>query len=234
MHLPFTSTLLLLLPLTTASHSHGHSHAHAHAHPRGVTDKVKGLFGDPAAMVNDLPLCTRRCAALAAFTLYCKDGEDGDPIETRNGIYIDCMCADGGQKWEDKTKKCFDNAREDGNNNNNGTTSAKKKKKEEKEEGEEGSRFAECGADDYEPGKLLDVCKAVGEKPDKKNETATAVLKMMAQDLFGLTDEELEQEGLGEGKKGKTSGAAALGVGGVRMVAGVVLAAAVGWAVAML
>ncbi|KAG7294125.1 hypothetical protein NEMBOFW57_004189 [Staphylotrichum longicolle] len=231
MHLPLTSTILLLLPLTSAARSHVHGHNHAHAHPnnnnpRGVTDKVKGLFGDPVAMINDLPPCMRLCASIGTFSAACLVDTD-DPIEQQNSDYLACLCANGGAKWENGTRECFEpSVDDDDGSGKNKTTNIQLP-----------SSGKECKLNkDYDEGKVTEVCKAVAEKPDKTNETATAILDMVDKDMWG--EVEIKMKKLKEEKAGNatSSGAAAAagGAGGARMVGGLVLVAAVGCAVALL
>ncbi|KAK3900574.1 hypothetical protein C8A05DRAFT_17133 [Staphylotrichum tortipilum] len=96
MQLALTHALLLLLPAVTAAANSPHANA-----PRGLTDKVKGLFGNPVAMVEELSPCMRGCVREGFFELDC-------------ALEKNCGCSkegDGavGQVWEDETKKCFAN-----------------------------------------------------------------------------------------------------------------------------
>jgi hypothetical protein len=229
MQLTLAHTLLLLPALTSATSLSN----------RDFTDSVKGFFGDPASLVRDLSQCMVLCIGNGLAELDCT-GKQGNmdcacgttttpntPNNTTTNTDPVPAAAAPGQAWEDATKSCFTKL----------TTDPSKMDEEVLALG--------CGEKDYEAGKALDICKAVGDKPDKKGETFEA-LEEREWDLLGVI---MRNEDDVEGKKkagaggngtadGQTSGAAAgagaAGQGGMVGMTGVALAVVVGYAVAML
>ncbi|KAL2135302.1 hypothetical protein VTI74DRAFT_9070 [Chaetomium olivicolor] len=173
-----------------------------------ATDKVKDLFGDPVAMANNLHLCQQFAAVGMLGKLDCYGGPQGKQID------VDCVCKDGGQKWEELAK----------------TEYAKFDKllaAKEKEKGKGGAEFAEeleC-TEKYGEGKLTDICRAIAEKPEKKNETMDALSGAVS----AFVRKKMKEDGVEKGAA--NSIAAAAGFGGVSKVA---LAAVAGYAVTML
>lgn len=218
-------TLLLTLPLLAAATTTTSNH-----NPRGITDKIKGAFGDADAIVRELSDCMVACSAYGLLDLNlrkCMNEPGKPPLNT-----MDCYCqkddgngtaADAGQAWENGVKRCFD------------PESLKENNKDSK-------RFAAlgCKPDGYDEGNFLKLCKALdGESAEKKNETAEALTQRtdeVVATIDGATGKKGAAVAGGNGTAdGKDSGAAgAAGPGMVARVAGAALAGAVAYAVAML
>ncbi|KAK4122056.1 hypothetical protein N657DRAFT_105278 [Parathielavia appendiculata] len=191
---------LLLLPLTTAT-----------ASTSTMTNILKRNVGDPDSMVSDLSkpkdspcmaLCGLKRMPKACYTK-----------SSRPQIDIDCMCKSSatntapGQAWEDATKRCFSEPA------SNGTS-------------QEPYDCLGCVEKDYEEGKMLAICKALTEKPEKKNDTQEAMVEV----FLNLTETIMHCQVYGP----KRSAATAAGPSDVVGIAGAVLAAAVGYAAGIL
>ncbi len=203
MQLTLTNTLLLLLPALTAATLSPPNSA------RGLTDKVKGLFGDPVAMVENFSPCMRECVREGYFELDCALEKNCGCGAAKGG---DGKDSTAGQEWEDQTQKCFTNKTVDG-----------------------------CGEKEYDQGKVLDLCKAIGD--DKNNATYGTVMRKIVFAVYEDGNPDAKgKEAKGKDAKGaagngteKSGAAGVVGqVGGLRRVATAVLVAAVGWAVAMI
>ncbi|KAH6847679.1 hypothetical protein B0I37DRAFT_415403 [Chaetomium sp. MPI-CAGE-AT-0009] len=215
MQLPHLLTLtlpLLAAAVTTTTTS-------ATTNPRGITDKIKGAFGDASAMVRDLSDCMVACTELGT------DGLDVNKCRGFGVSHMDCWCQDGdgkggdgpiGQAWENGVRECFAS-----------------------KTGEE-SRLVEmgCKPDGYEEGRFLGICKALeGESDEERNETAVVVVQRI-REIFRMDEGEEGEERKGAvvggngTADGQGSGAAGPGVAG--RVAGAAFAAVVAYAVAML
>jgi hypothetical protein len=226
-------TLLLSLPLlasatTTSSNT-----------PRGITDKVKGVFGDPNAIIREFSDCMTACSVLGLLNLQsCEEGT----------AKIDCYCqkrdgngteAAAGQAWEDGVRLCHEGMEEiareneagEGQGEGQGDTVRKRVT----------LSYIEtmgCRMGDYDEGKILDVCGALEDKSaEEKNETSTVYDERLAALNAAAADGEkgaAVQGGNGT-VDGKESGAAgAAGPGVVARVAAAALGGAVAYAVAML
>ncbi|KAK3293007.1 uncharacterized protein B0H64DRAFT_375984 [Chaetomium fimeti] len=219
MHLSLLLTLPLLAAATTTSGSET-----TPKNPRGITDKIKGAFGDAPAMARELSDCMALCVEFGIYDL------DMDKCSLDNGAagVMDCWCQDGdgdggegavGQALENGVRECFETIKEGGRRAAMG-----------------------CTLEGYEEGKMLGICGALeGESGEKKNETGQAI----GERLRGVHAKEEEREN-GGGRKGAVSGgngtgegqgsgaAAAAGPGMTARVAGAAFAAAVAYAVAML
>ena len=205
MHFP--TPLLLLLPLTTAK----------------FTDTITGFFGDPVGLINSLPTCTRSCAAFALSNVR-DDSCPGKVSSSATNATLSCFCRDGGKTWENATQACFakiDKAVEEAKNKQDG-------------DDDDVEMLTECKGE-YQAGKVIDVCKAVGEidagDEEKRNETVEALMGMSKEAWDGVFKE------LEESINGTAKGSGAVragGMGGMGGVGGMVLVVAVGCAVAML
>ncbi|KAH6623373.1 hypothetical protein F5144DRAFT_583057 [Chaetomium tenue] len=222
------SFLLLTLPLLTAATT---TTTTTHT-PRGLTDKIKGAFGNADALIRELSECTIACAQTGLWDLNWDKcvGADGKVREL-----VDCVCqkddgngtvADPGQAWENGVQRCFAP-----------DYLAKK--------AERNAGFASlaCRPEGYEEGRMVEICGAIeGKSVEERN----ATLEVYAERARVVE----EKMGEGKGQKagvavgggngsaadGKDSGAAggAAGPGVVTRVAGAAFAAAVAYAVAML
>ncbi|KAK4155669.1 hypothetical protein C8A00DRAFT_31511 [Chaetomidium leptoderma] len=202
MHLSIPKTLLVLAPLAAAAVQQDGQYGNNpnNNNERGlISDRDSG---DPVALVNDLSDCMKECAYTAADRVDCKENQDQG---------VDCLCKKGGPdhdlggKWEYRTMKCFVNLM--------GAPTPDRP----------------CKRDDYDKGKLVGICEAAADKPDKKAETDKAIA-----DVFRVQSENKENRKQQAAAELQSSAAvAAAGPGAVARVAGAVLAAAVGYAVAM-
>lgn len=233
MHLPITQSVLLLLPLAAATVDNNNNNNNAGnnnaAVERGLGDKVKGLFGDPASMVRDLPDCLMLYAAWGATDLDCKTD-------------VGCACSAKG-KAEDGGDGKSQSKRADGDADDNDDKSKAGQSWADMTKGYSQDIPAlapslGCTDKDFDEGKLLDICEAVGEKPDKLNETNTAWteridrLREMNKAVSEKETEGEDDNGTADGKSSAAAGGA--GPGTVARLAGAMLAAVVGYAVAML
>ncbi|EAQ83562.1 predicted protein [Chaetomium globosum CBS 148.51] len=224
-------TLHLALPLLTAATATATTTT-----PRGITDKIKGAFGNADAMVRELSDCMVACAQTALFDLSAKKCSFGDGGDDRIEVeLVDCLCqkddgngtaADPGQAWENGVQRCFAPdylAKKAGRN--------------------AGFASFDCRPEGYEEGRMVEICGAIeGKSVEERN----ATLKVYAERAGAVEDEmwriKGEKAGVvagggnGSPAEGKDSGAAggAAGPGMVARVAGAALAAAVAYAVAML
>lgn len=202
MHL--THTLLLFLPAYVAATASYFPPASA----RGLTDKIKGLFGNPVAMVEDLSPCMRECVRESYFELDCALEKNCGCAQDGGGKDAAAGAAAVGQLWEDETKKCFANKTVEG-----------------------------CGEKEYDEGKVLDICKAIVEDKNNATYGTVMrkiVFAVYEDGNPGAKDKEGKGAAAGNGTE-KSGAAAVVGqVGGLRGVASAVLVAAVGCAVAMI
>lgn len=184
---------------------------------RSITDKVKGAIGDPTAIVSDMPPCMRICAATYIFTGTCEfkalNGVNASASDDETAAaFMQCACsadggsADGGASWDNFTQSCFPAK--------NGDAKLEQI----------------CKGQKYQAGKLQALCKAAGNSTDK----AAKVVKTLASEA--AKDTEALQNGTGgSGGKGlKLKSGAAAGFGRLDGLGVGMLAAAVGFAVAML
>ncbi|KAK4040811.1 hypothetical protein C8A01DRAFT_15344 [Parachaetomium inaequale] len=207
-------TLLFLLPLATAAATTTTTpNDKVDVSPRGVTNAVKGFFGDPVAKVNELSACMTVCAFDPFFPDEC--AEDAEAIDCFcNQKHKDGSDAAAGEAWNNNTKVCFDDL-------------ATKERK-------WATRLG-CKPDGFEDGKIVDICGAVaGADLQKKNETGMALGGNFAKVMGWDEEEGAEGKTTGNGTGKESGAAAAAGAGAVARITGAVLAAAVGYAVAML
>ncbi|KAK4099133.1 hypothetical protein N658DRAFT_498730 [Parathielavia hyrcaniae] len=206
MQLALAHALLILLPLTTATGS---------TTSTNTTLKHEGLMSE--LFPTDASLCTSFCE----FSSIPDDCYDYD-IDGEIHVDLDCACrsswstdsasasstsasAAPGQAWEDAIKTCFSELM---SNKDAGCLT--------------------CEEGYYEPGVILDVCKIVTELPNWKT-LYQADMELVFEEVVKIFPDSYTP-----GSGCAAVAVAAAGPGAAPRIAGVVLAAAVGWYAAVM